>query len=381
VDFSLTPDQKEIRDGTLAFAREQLNAGGPPEDDDETFPREKWDQCAEFGLLGLLVPEELGGSGHDAVTAAVALEALGTACDDHGLVHAIGTQIISGIQIDMFGSREQKEKYLPGLADGSKVFAQAMTEPDAGSDFAAIRTRALLEDGTYSLSGRKTFITNGPIADVALVFAVTDPGGGALRGLSCLIVEAGQPGFERSKPMRKMGLNTLQNGDLVFDQCRVPVERRLGREGGGGIMFGEAMEWERILLFATQVGKLAQVLEKSVRYCKTRTQFGQPIGQFQSVSNKIADMRVSLELSRLIIYKGAWMKAQRKRAGLEAAIGKLYVSEACKAASLDAVQLHGGFGYMKEGGLERDLRDSIGSTIYSGTSEIQRNIIARMCGV
>jgi alkylation response protein AidB-like acyl-CoA dehydrogenase len=379
VDFALTPDQIEIRDGTLAFARQHLNTGGPP--DDETFPRDKWAACAEFGLLGLLLPQEYGGAGYDALSGAVALEALGAGCDDHGLVHAVVTQIISAVQINLFGTPEQKARYLPALARGSAVAAQAMTEPDAGSDFAAIRTRAVPRDGRYVLDGRKTFITNGPIADVALVFAVTDPRGGALRGLSCFIVDAGVPGFERTKAMRKMGLGSLQNGDLVFDQCSVPPEQRLGREGGGGILFGEAMEWERVLLFATQVGKLAHVLDTTVRYGKTRRQFGQPIGQFQSFSHRVADMRVNLELGRLMIYKGAWLKAQGRHAAVEASIGKLFVSESCKQACLDAVQLHGGLGYMKEAGLERELRDSIGSTIYSGTSEIQRNIIARLSGL
>jgi alkylation response protein AidB-like acyl-CoA dehydrogenase len=380
MDFALSPEQVEVRERTLAFARGRLNAGGPT-DDDEAFPRDRWLACAEMGLLGLLLPEDLGGGGLDPLTAAVALEALGAGCDDHGLVHAVVTQVISGVQINLFGSPEQKAAYLPGLADGSVIAAQAMTEPDAGSDFAAIRTRATLRDGCYVLDGRKTFITNGPIADVALVFAVTDPEGGALQGLSCFLVDAGLAGFERCRPMRKMGLGTLQNGDLVFDGCQVPSDKRLGRVGGGGIMFGEAMEWERILLFATQVGKLAHILERTARYGKTRRQFGRPIGEFQAFSHRIADMRVNLELGRLMIYKGAWLKAQGRRAALEAAIGKLFVSESCKAACLDAVQLHGGLGYMKEAGLERDLRDSVGSTIYSGTSEIQRNIIARLSGL
>ncbi len=380
MDFSLTPEQTKVRESTLAFARERLNAGGPP-GDDEAFPREGWEQCAEFGLTGLVIPKEHGGSGHDALTAAIALEALGAGCEDHGLVHAIVTQIICGIQFQLFGTAQQKEQYLPALGRGSAIAAQAMTEPEAGSDFAAIRTRAVLEDGRYRLSGRKTFITTGPIADVALIFAVTDPKGGALRGISCFIVDADVPGFERSKPMRKMGLSSLQNGDLVLDECSLPPEKRLGQEGSGGILFGEAMEWERILLFATQVGKLARMLETTVRYGKTRRQFGQSIGHFQSFSNKIADMRVNLELGRLIVHKGAWLKARGKRAPVEASIAKLFVSESCKTACLDALQLHGGFGYMKEAGLEREARDSIGGTIYSGTSEIQRNIIAKLSGL
>jgi alkylation response protein AidB-like acyl-CoA dehydrogenase len=378
VDFALTPDQIEIRDRTREFARTKL--GGAVGDDD-TFPREKWAACAEYGLPGMLVAEEYGGGGQDALTVAIALEAFGEGCADHGLVHAVGTQIISSQTIQMFGSAEQKARYLPLLSRGAMIAAQAMTEPDAGSDFSSIRSRAARQGSEYVLDGRKTFITNGPIADVALVFAVTDPNGGALRGISCFLVDARTPGFERSRPMAKMGLDTLQNGDLVFDGCRVAEGQRLGPEGHGGVMFAEGMEWERILLFATQLGKMAHLLETTVRYGKTRHQFGQPIGRFQAFSSKVAEMRVNLELGRLIVYKGAWLKAQKRRAAVEASIAKLFVSESCKSACLDAVQLHGGMGYMKETGLERELRDSVGGTIYSGTSEIQRNIIARLSGL
>jgi hypothetical protein len=379
VDFSFDSDQIAVRDGIRAFARDRLLSDPPG--DDEVFPREKWTQCAEFGLLGLVIPKEYGGCGYDCLTAAIALEELGAVCADHGLVHALVTQLICGIQINLFGSTAQKQRYLPALCRGSTVAAQAMTEPDAGSDFSAIRTRATLQNGTYVLSGRKTFITNGPIADVALVFAVTNPTGGPLQSLSSFIIEATLPGFQRSRPFRKMGLSSLQNGDLVFEECSLAPESMLGREGSGGILFAEAMDWERILLFATQVGKMSRILELTVRHAKTRRQFGQPIGRFQSVSNKIADMRVNLELARLMIYKAAWLKAQGKRATVEASIAKLFVSESCTTACLAAVQVHGGSGYMKEAGLERELRDSIGGTIYSGTSEIQRNIIAKLTGV
>ena len=289
--------------------------------------------------------------------------------------------MICGIQIHLFGSPQQKEQYLRAICRGSTVAAQAMTEPEAGSDFSAIRTRASLENGRYLLNGRKTFVTNGPIADVALVFAVTDPKGGALHGLSCFLVDATIPGFDRSMPMRKMGLGTLQNGDLIFEHCSVAPEKRLGQEGSGSTLFGEAMEWERVLLFATQVGKMARLLETTVRHGKTRRQFGQPIGRFQSVSNKVADMRVNLELARLIIYKGRLAEGPGEARDPRVIHRQAFRQRELQTACLDAVQLHGGYGYMKETGLERDLRDSIGGTIYSGTSEIQRNIIAKLSGL
>jgi alkylation response protein AidB-like acyl-CoA dehydrogenase len=244
-----------------------------------------------------------------------------------------------------------------------------------------MRARAEKQNGAYILNGAKLFITNGPIADVVVVFAVTDPDKKTLGGISCFIVEKEFEGFERCKPMEKMGLTTLQNGELVFKDCPVPQDRLLGKEGQGAIIFNESMELERSLLPATHLGTLERILETSVKYAKERSAFGQSIGKFQSVANKIAEMKVNLELGRLILYKAASLKAQGKRVTLEASIGKLFISESLKKACLDAVQIHGGYGYMTEYEVERDLRDSIAATIYSGTSELQLNIISRLIGL
>jgi alkylation response protein AidB-like acyl-CoA dehydrogenase len=332
VDFAPTPEQTDLKRQTIQFAHDRLGKLWC-QDDDEEFPRDVWKECAEFGLLGMLVPEEYGGAGHDCLTAAMILEGLGYACADHGLAHAVVTQIICGLQLNIFGTASQKSTYLPPLASGELVASQAMTEPDAGSDLAAVRTRAQKKHGDhYLITGSKVFATNGPIADIALVFAVTAPERPVLDRLSCFIVDRRTSRFERSPPLHKLGLHTMKNGSLFFDECSVSADCLLGTEGAGVSLFSEAMEWERILLFATQMGKMQRVLEDTVGYANHRVQSGQRIGRFQSVSNRIAHIRINLELSRLIAYKAAWLKVAGKPAALDASIAKYFISEGCKAA-------------------------------------------------
>jgi alkylation response protein AidB-like acyl-CoA dehydrogenase len=285
------------------------------------------------------------------------------------------------MQNNAFGSAELKSRDLPPLVRGDKIFAQAMTEAGSGSDALGMRTRAERAGDGYLLNGTKIFISNGPIADMVLVFAVTNPEVSRIGGISCLVVEKGTSGFTQCPPMAKMGLDTLQNGELVFADCAVPPENLMGSPGQGAILFNESMEWERCLLPAAHLGTLERVYETCVAYAKGRSAFGQPISKFQAVSNKIVEMKIALELGRLMLYKVATTKDQHKRAALEASIAKLYISEALKKTCLDAVQIHGGYGFMKEYEIERDLRDSIAATIYSGTSEMQQNIISRFIGL
>lgn len=378
MEFDLTEEQRAIRESIVRFARHELPA--EPERHGE-FPREAWRKVAEMQLLALPFAPEYGGCGADFLTTVIAFQALGYAGRDAGLVHAVGTQLLCGLQLQLFGSETVKQRYLPSLIQGEKIFAQAITEPGAGSDAFAMRTRADKVDGGYRLQGTKTFISNGPLADVALVFALTNADGSRLGGVSCLAVEKETPGFTRCPPLEKMGLTTLQNGELSFIDCLVPAENLVGREGQGAILFNESMEWERCLLPAAHLGTLERVLETSVAYARERSAFGQPIGKFQAVAGKITDMKIALELGRLMLYKAATLKQQHKRATLEASIAKLHISEALKQACLDAVQIHGGYGYMREYDVERDLRDSIAATIYSGTSELQQNIISRLIGL
>ena len=377
--FALSDEQEIACSEIEAFAREHLLL---KDSSSREFPWDNWRLCAEQGLTGLLVPEEYGGSGFDCISAVLVLEALGRGAQDHGLVHAICTQIISAKMIEQFANEDQKSEILPKVCTGEIVLAQAITEPDAGSDTSALRTRAVADGSDYLLSGSKLFTTNGPIADLIIVFAVTNEKAmSALGRLSCFLLDKDTPGFSRSAPVRKMGLHTLQNGELFFDECRLNEDRIMGSKGAGSAIFSEGIIWERILLFATHTGKIASLLSDGIEYAKDRKQFGNPIGKFQAVSHKIADARVGLELSQLIVRKAAWVKDQGGSAAMEAAIAKLFVSECCRQVALDVLQIHGGNGYMEEYGVERELRDAIAGTIYSGTSEIQRNIIARLCGL
>jgi len=382
MDFSYTDEQLDLRDSIIKFSGQELNDDLAEHDKNGRFPMDKWKKCADMQIMALPFPEEYGGHGANFLTTVLSYNALAYACKDAGLVHAIGTQILCGFQILHFGSDRQKQDFLPLVCSGEKIFAQAITEPDSGSDALSMRTKAeKAADGRYVLNGTKMFITNGPIADVVVVFALTDPAKKTLGGISCFIVEKEFAGFGRSKPLEKMGLKTLQNGELVFEDCHVPPTHLLGREGQGALIFNESMELERCFLPAAHLGTMERVTEKCVRYVNERNAFGHTIGKFQAVAHKIAQMKVNIELSKLMLHKAAALKDQKKRASLEASIGKLFISECLKKTCLDAVQIHGGYGFMTEYEIERDLRDSIAATIYSGTSEMQYNMISKMMGL
>jgi len=381
MDFSWTDEQLEFKDTVVKFAQRELNDGLVERDRQGELSRPNWQKCADLGILGLSVPEEYGGSGADIMTTMLVMEGLGYGCKDNGLIFAINAQMWS-VQhpILAFGTEEQKSKYLPGLCDGKLIGAHGMSEPDSGSDAYSLRTRAeRVEDG-YVLNGTKMFVTNAPVCDLALVFATVDPAKG-LGGITGFIVETGTPGFTISRNIDKMGLRTSPMGELILEDCVVPLESRLGREGAGTSIFNNSMEWERSCILGSHIGAMERQLETCIRYARERRQFKQPIGKFQSVSNRIAEMKVRLETARLILYKVAWLKKMGKSAVTEAALAKLYISESYVASSMDAIRTLGGYGYMTEFEVERDLRDAIGGTIYSGTSDIQRTIIARLIGL
>jgi alkylation response protein AidB-like acyl-CoA dehydrogenase len=381
MDISLTSEQQELRKAVIDFARRELNPGIIERDRLGVFPRELWEKCAKQRILALPFPVHLGGDGFDFVTTVIVFQALGYACKDAGLIHALASQVICGIQILLFGNEAQKSALLPELSSGKLIYAQAITEPGSGSDAFAMRTKAVKKDDKYILNGTKTMISNGPVADRAIIFAITDEKKKALGGASCFLVSKAIPGFSTGKPMEKMGLRTLENGELIFTDCQIPSTSLLGHVGQGLIIFNESMEWERTLIPACLLGELERVLEECIRYAKERMAFGQPIANYQAISHKIARMKMNFELGRLALYNAAHLKNQRKRAALESSIAKLFISESLKQACLDAVQIRGGYGYMAEFEVERELRDSIVSTIYSGTSEMQANIIARLAGL
>jgi alkylation response protein AidB-like acyl-CoA dehydrogenase len=378
MDFSLNPTQISLCETLATFARKELNEQVSEDDASSRFPWEKWGKCAQMGVMGLPIPETYGGQGADMLTSALALESLGYACKDSGLVHAIIAHMLSALQILTFGSDDHKRTYLSRAAGGEIVLAQAITEPDSGSDALDMRAKAEKGSDTYRINGTKLFISNGPIADVTLVYAVTDAAKKKFGAISCFVVEKDDPGFTRCGAIPKMGLRTLQNGELVLRDCTVPAGRILGREGHGMAIFNEGMRVERTLLFACHLGIMRRTLESCIKYASERHQGGQPIIKHQFLSDKIARMLVNLELGKLILYKSAWLIDQKRRSSLEASIAKLFISESLKSACLDAVQIHGGYGFMKEFDVERDLRDSIAATIYSGTSEIQKIILTTL---
>ena len=381
MDYSPSSEQLHFMEAIIGFARRELNAGAREREKSGEFSREHWDKCATYGILGLPLPEEYGGLNLDILTCVLAMQGLGFSCKDSGLLFTINSHIWTcESPILNFGTTEQKRKYLPDLCKGRWIGGHAMTEPDSGSDAFNMKTHAVKKSDRYILNGSKMFITNAPIADILLIFAVTDKSKG-FAGISAFIVEKGFRGFSVGKPLDKMGLRTSPVGEVILDDCEVPEENLLGREGAAAAIFNSEMEWERSCLFATHLGAMESALEECVRYANERHQFGSAIGKFQSISHKIADMKVRIELSRLILYKVATMKAQGKRAPLESAIAKLFISESYLASSLDALQIHGAYGYSTEFDLERHVRDSIAGKIYSGTSEIQRNMIASFLGI
>jgi hypothetical protein len=382
MDFSLSEEQRLLRENIVRFAREVLNPGAAERDRERTFSRELWRRCGEIGIQGLPAPEQYGGSGVDPLTCAMALEALGYGCHDGGLVFSLCAHLLSCVvPLWQHGNEEQKRRYLPGLCNGTLIGVHAMSEPGSGSDAFALRTKAERDGRGFRINGTKTFISNGPVADLVIVFAVTDAKKGYHGGITAFLVESSTRGFAASKTFQKMGLHTSPIGELVFDNVYVPEEAVLAGVGAGSGVFTASMDWERICLFASHVGAMERLLETAISYARTRSQFGQSIGKFQAVGHRIADMKVQLEAARLLTYRAAWRLGNARTASLDAAIAKLFVSESLVQTALATVQVHGGYGYMAEYEVERALRDAVASTLYSGTSEMQRNIITRWLGL
>lgn len=382
MDFSFSDEQRLLRDQIVRFAKNELSPGAAERDAEHAFPRELWLKCGEMGLQGMPVPEAYGGSNLDPLSTAIGLEALGYGCEDGGLVFAVCAHLLACVvPIWKHGSEEQKQRYLPKLCSGQLIAVNAMTEPESGSDAFAMKTRARPDGDDFIIDGVKIFSSNGPVADLAVLYAKTDPDKGYIGGVTAFLVETGTPGFSKGQSFQKMGLRSCPIGELVFDNVRVPKSAVLGSVGGGGPIFNQSMEWERTCLVAAHVGKMERLLEKAVEYAQTRKSFGQRIGQFQAVSHRIADMKVRLEAARLLAYRTATRLETSKMVGLDAAITKLFVSESLLETAMDTVRVFGGYGIMTEYGVERALRDSVPGTLYSGTNDMQRNIIARWLGL
>jgi hypothetical protein len=382
MDFQLEPQILELRDAILRFARDELSPGARERDREQIFDRELFRKCGEMGLTGLPVPEAHGGTGLDALSTAVALEAFGYGCEDGGLVFSVCAHLLACvIPVWKHGTDTQKARYLRALATGQLLAVNAMTEPSTGSDAFAMRTKAVAKGDGFVINGNKTFSTNGPVADLALVYTVTDADKGFHGGITAFLVPANTPGFTPGQRFEKLGLRTSPIGELVFDDVYVPRDAILGKVGGAAPVFTESMDWERACLVAAHVGTIRRLLDTAIEYARTRKQFGQAIGKYQAVSHRIADMRIQLEAAQLLTYKAAMHLDTSRTAGLYASMAKTFVSEALVKSALDTIQILGGYGFMVEYDVERVLRDAIGSTIYSGTNEMQRNVIARWLGL
>jgi alkylation response protein AidB-like acyl-CoA dehydrogenase len=339
------------------------------------FDRAGWQRLGTLGMLGLLAPPAYGGAGLSPGRCVERLFALGYGCHDNGLLFAAGAHQWGCIMpLLALANPGQKAAWLPGLCSGEQIGGLAITEAEAGSDVFALRTQAVAVDGGYRLTGHKTMITNAPLADGLLVVAVTDPALGRF-GLSAFWVDCHAPGVTVA-PLAKSGLRTVPMGAVTLEECFVPIERRVGVAGAGMALFHAAMEWERGLILAPAVGTMERQLERCVAYSRERRQFGRPIGEHQAVAHRLAEMKLRATQARLLVEHFAARKAAGSGAMLEAAMTKVAVSEAWVDSSRSAMQLHGGYGYLAGHWAERDLRDAQGSLAYSGTSDIQRNLIA-----
>ncbi|MCZ7416215.1 MULTISPECIES: acyl-CoA dehydrogenase family protein [unclassified Streptomyces] len=384
MEFDWTERQRARYQDTLTAVREAF-----ADDADETsaevtagyYDRKDWLLLGQLGLLGLSVPEGYGGGGFGALDTALQVEALGRGCARTGLVFGASAHLFAcAMPIVDFGSEELKRRVLPGMCRGELIAGNAMTEDEAGSDVSRLAVTARRVEGGWVLDGEKSFVSNGPAADVYVTYATTDPKAGHL-GVTGFVVDRTAAGVTAGEPMAKMGLSQCPAGTVRFDGCFVPDSDVLGEPGQGGFIFQHSMGWERACLFAGYVGLADRLIDLSVAHVRSRRQFGRRISEFQAVSHRIADMKLRVESARLLLYRACWEMDERRPATLAIALSKLAVSEGVVTAALDAVRLFGGRGYLRAGRIEAALRDAVPAVIFSGTSDIQRELIARELGI
>ena len=375
MDFSLTSEYEMIRTSVRDFAENVLKPKVAERDEEEYFDRAVFDQMAELGLTGIPFEAEYGGAGIDYIAYAIAVEELGRV--DPSAADTLSAHVSLGAwPIYNFGTEEQKQKFLVPLAAGEKMGAFGLTEPNAGSDAMGMTCKAVLDGDNYILNGRKIFITNAEAAETYIVFARTGPAEMRSKAFSAFIVEKGYPGFSFGKFEKKMGLRGTQNCDLIFEDCPVPKENLLGKEGDGFKIAMATLDGGRIGIAAQSVGIAQGAFEEALNYSKTRVQFGKPISALQAIQFKLADMALDIKASRLLTYDVAWRKSNNMEYAVDAAMAKLKASETANWVANQAVQVHGGYGYTREYPVERMMRDAKITELYEGTSEIQRVVIA-----
>jgi alkylation response protein AidB-like acyl-CoA dehydrogenase len=379
MDFSFSNEQLMFKEQVLRFAAKEIVPRAQEHDLRGDFDFHSFRKLGEFGILGLHFPECFGGSDADVVTTVLAGEALGEAGVDGGLTLAYGAHsFLCADTIFAHGTAAQRAKYLPKLAAGEWIGCMGLTEPGAGSDVASMTTRAEKVGDCYVLNGNKMFITNGPVADVAVVYAKT---GKDLRhaGISAFVVEKERAGFSAGSNLIKMGVRSSHTSELIFEDCEIPAENLIGQEGAGFQMALQTVEWDRSALLAPFIGGMTYVLKRCVRYARERRQFGRAIGQFQAIKHKLADIKIFIEAARSLCYRIAWCKDQgRPLNHLEAAVAKLFVGDWSLKPANEAMVLHGGYGYCHEYEVERYFRDSRLAPIGGGTSEITKKIISKL---
>lgn len=383
MDFSLTEEQQMIRDAAREFARNEIAPVAAEFDRSGEFPSQTIRAAAELGFMGIEIPEEYGGSGLDPISYALVMEEISAADAAHGTIISVNNSLF-GVPLLEFGTEEQKQKYLVPVASGEMNGAYALTEPQSGSDAGAMRAKAVLsEDGThYTINGKKSWITSGPVARYVVFFAQTVGVDGESKGISAFIVDAEAEGYLRGKLEPKLGIRASATCEIELENYRCPVEDRIGDEGQGFKIAMTVLDAGRVGIAAQSLGIARAAYDAALEYSRERKAFGAAIGTFQSIQNKLADMRTRIEASRLLVMQAAWGKAECKKTGqkntLSASMAKLFASETAMWVSHQAVQIHGGMGYSKELPLERYFRDAKITEIYEGTSEIQRMVIGRL---
>ena len=375
MNFQLTEEQILTQKTAREFADNELAPGVVERDEKKIFPKEGIKQMADLGFMGMMVEPKWGGGGMDSISYTIAMEEISRVEASSGVVMSVNNSLVCYL-LEKFASDHLKEKYLKPLASGNKLGAFSLSEPQAGSDASNMRTFAKKDGDHYYISGTKNWVTNGINSDYVILFAVTEKGIGH-KGVSCFLVEKGWDGFETGKPENKLGIRASDTCELYFDNVKVPAENLIGNEGEGFKIALATLDGGRIGIASQALGIAQASLNASVAYSNERIQFGKPISKNQAIQFKIADMGMEIEAARLLIRQAAWKKDQKQNYGHLASMAKVYASEVAMRASTQCVQIHGGFGYMRESGIERLMRDAKITQIYEGTSEIQRVVIAR----
>ena len=374
MDLELTESQRAARDTARRFARDRLSAVGVEVDRTHAFPAEAVKELGRLGMMGIFIPEQYGGAGLDHIAYSLVIEELAVECASTAVIVSAHSSLGSWPILGM-GSEDQRRRYMPKMASGEWIGCFALTEPQAGSDAAGQRTRAVRDGDSYVINGTKNFITNGPEAGVAIVFASTDPSQGH-RGISAFIAETSDPGYEVVRVEEKMGIRGSHSAQLAFSELRVPAANLIGKEGDGFRVAMKTLDGGRIGIASQAIGIARASLEASLRYAQERKSFGRPIAEYQAVQWKLADMALEIDAARLLTHRAASVKDSGRACTTESAMAKLFASETAMKAATEAIQIHGGYGYTREFNVERYFRDAKITEIYEGTSEIQRLVIS-----